>query len=96
MPGLKADVSSPMPLMTLIDRILPLVQTVSDSAVLHALTSLEDLTVLDTIRRKIPALHADIALRKGSPIQFIIDNTGIAFDKVDVALRSDSQQTRFE
>ncbi len=95
-PGLKADVSSPMPLMTLIDRILPLVQTVSDSAVLHALTSLEDLTVLDTIRRKIPALHADIALRKGSPIQFIIDNTGIAFDKVDVALRSDSQQTTFK
>lgn len=94
--GLKADVSSPMPLMTLIDRILPLVQTVSDSAVLHALTSLEDLTVLDTIRRKIPALHADIALRKGSPIQFIIDNTGIAFDKVDVALRSDSQQTTFK
>lgn len=96
MPGLKADVSSPMPLMTLIDRILPLVQTVSDSAVLHALTSLEDLTVLDTIRRKIPALYADIALRKGSPIQFIIDNTGIAFDKVDVALRSDSQQTTFK
>lgn len=95
-PGLKADVLSPMPLMTLIDRILPLVQTVSDSAVLHALTSLEDLTVLDTIRRKIPALHADIALRKGSPIQFIIDNTGIAFDKVDVALRSDSQQTTFK
>ena len=95
-PGLKADVSSPMPLMTLIDRILPLVQTVSDSAVLHALTSLEDLTVLDTIRRKIPALHADIALRKGSPIQFIIDNTDIAFDKVDVALRSDSQQTTFK
>ena len=95
-PGLKADVSSPMPLMTLIDRILPLVQTVSDSAVLLALTSLEDLTVLDTIRRKIPALHADIALRKGSPIQFIIDNTGIAFDKVDVALRSDSQQTSFK
>ncbi len=95
-PGLKADVLSPMPLMTLIDRILPLVQTVSDSAVLHALTSLEDLTVLDTIRRKIPALHADIALCKGSPIQFIIDNTGIAFDKVDVALRSDSQQTTFK
>ena len=95
-PGLKADVSSPMPLMTLIDRILPLVETVSDSAVIASLTTLKDLTVLDTIRRKIPALNADIALRKGSPIQSIIDNTGIAFDKVDVALRSDSQQTSFK
>ncbi len=96
MPGLKADISSPMPLMTLIDRISPLVQTVSDSAVIASLTTLSDLTVLDTIRRKIPALNADITLRKGSPIQSIIDKTGIAFDKVDVALRSDSQQTTFK
>ncbi len=93
MPGLKADIASPMPLMTLIDRIQPLVATVSDSAVIASLTSLKDLTVLDTIRRKIPAINTDITLRKGSPIQSIIDNTGIAFDKVAVALRSDSQQT---
>ena len=96
MPGLKADIASPMPLMTLIDRIQPLVQTVSDSAVIASITSLKDLTVLDTIRRKIPALKADITLRKGSPIQSFIDNTGIAFDKVEVALRSDAQQTTFK
>lgn len=96
MPGLKADIASPMPLMTLIDRIQPLVATVSDSVVIASLTSLKDLTVLDTIRRKIPAINADITLRKGSPIQSFIDNTGIAFDKVAVALRSDSQQTTFK
>ena len=96
MPGLKADISSPMPFMTLIDRISPLVQTVSDSTVIASLTTLSDLTVLDTIRRKIPALNADVTLRKGSPIQSIIGKTGIAFDKVDVALRSDSQQTTFK
>ena len=96
MPGLKADISSPMQLMTLIDRIQPLVQTVRDSAVIASITSLKDLTVLDTIRRKIPALKADITLRKGSPIQSFIDNTGIAFDKVAVVLRSDSQQTTFK
>ena len=92
-PGLEADIRSPMPLMTLIDRIQPLVQTVSDSVVVHALTSLEDLTVLDTIRRQIPALSADIALRKGSPIQAIIDSTGMDFDEVSLSLRSDSAQT---
>ena len=95
MPGLEADIFSPMPLMTLIDRIQPLLKTVSDSAVLHALTSLEDLTVLDTIRRQIPAIRADIALRKGSPIQAIIDSTGLDFNEVSVALRSDSDQTAF-
>ena len=84
-----------MPLMPLIDRIQPLVHTVSDSAVLHALTSLEDLTVLDTIRRQIPAICADISLRKGSPIQAIIDSTGLDFNEVSVALRSDSDQTAF-
>ena len=95
MPGLEADIASPMPLMTLIDRIQPLVKTVSDSAVLHALTSLEDLTVLDTIRRQIPAIRADIALRKGSPIQAIIDSTGLDFNEVSLSLRSDSNQTAF-
>ena len=96
MPGLKADISSPMQLMTLIDRILPLVETVSDSAIIASLTTLKDLTVLDTIRRKIPAIHADITLRKGSPIQSIIDKTGVDFHQLSVSLRSDSQQTTFK
>lgn len=96
MPGLKADIASPMPLMTLIDRILPLVETVSDSAIIASLTTLKDLTVLDTIRRKIPAIHADITLRKGSPIQSIIDKTGVDFHQLSVSLRSDSQQTTFK
>ena len=95
MPGVKADIRSPMPLMSLIDKIQPLVQTVTDSAVIHALTSLEDLTVLDTIRRKIPAIKADVTLRKGSPIQAIIDSAGLDFRKVAVSLRSDSLRTSF-
>ena len=92
-PGLDANIQSPMPLFPLIDRILPLVATVSDSTILHNLTSLEDLSVLDTIRRQIPALRADIALRRGSPIQAIIDSTGVDFQEVSLSLRSDSQQT---
>lgn len=93
MPGFNADIQSPMPLFALIDRIQPLVETAGDSTVLHALTSLEDLSVLDTIRRKIPPIKADVTLRKGSPIQALIDSTGLAFDKVALALRSDSSRT---
>ena len=96
MPGLNADIYSPMSLMTLIDRVQPLVKTLSDSAVINALTSLRDLSVLDTIRHKIPALNADIRLRKGSPIQSLIDSTGVDFSEVSLALRSDSSRTTID
>ena len=92
-PGLDADIQSPMPLFTLIDRIMPLVATVTDSTVIQSLSSLEDLTMLDTIRRQIPALSADISLRKGSPIQAIIDSTGVDFQEFSLSLRSDAEHT---
>ena len=91
--GLDLSADAPLPLFPLIDKILPLVKTVSDSAVLASLTSLEDLTVLDTIRRRIPPINADIALRKGSPIQFHLDSTGLEIEQIDLSLRSDSLRT---
>ena len=91
--GLDLAVDAPMPLFPLINHILPLVKTVSDSAVLASLTSLQDLTVLDTIRRRIPPINADIALRKGSPIQFHLDSTGLEIEQIDLSLRSDSLRT---
>ena len=91
--GLDLAVNAPMPLYPLINHILPLVKTVSDSAVLASLTSLQDLTVLDTIRRRIPPINADIALRKGSPIQFLLDSTGLEIEQIDLSLRSDSLRT---
>lgn len=93
MPGLQAEVRSPMPLFTLLDRLPPLVNAVSDSALLSALTSLQDLTVLDTIRARIPAIGVDIALRKGSPVQALIDSTGLDFNELALSLRSDSSET---
>ena len=91
--GLDLAMDAPMPLFPLINHILPLVKTVSDSAVLASLTSLQDLTVLDTIRRRIPPINADIALRKGSPIQFHLDSTGLEIEQIDLSLRSDSLRT---
>lgn len=93
MPGLKADIQSPMPLMALIEQIRPLVKTVGDSAVIGGLTTLSDLTMVDTIREQIPPLKADITLRKGSPIQRYIDRAGLDFDKVALSLCSDSLST---
>ena len=93
MPGLNADIYSPMPLFTLIDKIMPLVATVTDSTVIGPLTSLQGLTMLDTIRRQIPAMNANIALRRGSPIQAIIDSTGLDIDKVSLVLNSDAERT---
>ena len=97
-PGLRADISSPLPLFPLINRILPLVQTVSDSAVVNALTSFQDLTVLDTIRRQIPPLRADIALsvdERPSVVNTILHSFAPSSVKGDVSLslRSDSVQT---
>lgn len=92
-PKLHAEISSPMPLFGLIDRIPPLLSYVSDSAVIHSLTSLTDLAVLDTIRRAIPALRADIALYKGSPIQAILDSTGVDIEQVAVQIQSDAELT---
>ena len=91
--GLNLAADAPLPLFPLIDSILPLVKTVSDSAVLASLTSLQDLTVLDTIRRRIPPINADIALRKGSPVQSHLDSTGLEIEQIDLALRSDSLRT---
>ena len=94
--GLNADIYSPIPLFPLIDSIQQLVRTVSDTTLIHGLTSLQQLTALDTIRRRIPALNADIALRKGSPIQPIIDSIGLDLDSLLLALNSDSLQTTLD
>ena len=91
--NLSVSASAPMQVMPFIDELQPLLKVVSDSAVLQAITSLSDLTLLDTIRQRIPALQADIALHKGSPLQPFIDSTGIDLQSVALALRSDTDRT---
>ena len=91
--GLNVTARSPMHVMKLVDEIQPLLNAVSDSAVITPLTSLQDLTMLDTIRRLIPDIDAAITLRKGSPIQPFIDSTGLDIREVSLMLNSDSLQT---
>ncbi len=91
--GLTAALSSPMHMMALLDRLPPLLRAVQDSAVLASITSLSNLTMLDTIRRLIPANKTRIALRQGSPVQHLIDSTGVALEHVNVTLSSSPAQT---
>ncbi len=92
-PGFKTTFNTPMPLFTFIDSILPLVHTVSDTAIINALTSLRDLTVLDTIRKRIPELDLAAELRRGSPAQQLIEQMGLDIKQIDLSLTSNKQQT---
>ena len=92
-PHLRLTAQSPMHVLKLVEQVQPLVQTVSDTAFLNAVTSLSDLTMLDTLRRRIPALKADIALQKGSPLQSFIDSTGIDLHNASLSFSSDSSDT---
>lgn len=93
MPALHADIHSPMPLFGLIDDLQPLLTALGDSTVMNGVTSLQDLTMIDTLRRLVPPLKADISLRRGSPIQSFIDSTGIDLEQAALSLRSDSLRT---
>ena len=91
--GLTADMKSPMHVMQLKDRIKPLLHAVGDSAVIAPITSLTDLTMLDTLRRLIPALTADVVLLPGSPVQHIIERMGLDINRIGLSLQSDTLQT---
>ena len=91
--GLDLTAGSPMHVMTLINRLQPLLKAVSDSTVIQPITSLSDLSMLDTLRPLIPPLRADIRLRQGSPAQPFIDDTGLDIDQLNLTLNSDSLRT---
>ena len=93
-PGLSTGIQSPMHVLKLVNAIPPLLQAARDSATLASIVSLQDLTQIDTLRRLIPALSADITLQKGSPLQAFIDSAGVDINDAALALRSDSAQTR--
>lgn len=91
--GLTIDAQSPMHVLRLLDEVQPLLDFVSDSTTIHSITSLQDLALLDTLKRLIPDLGADILLEKGSPVQSIIDRTGLDIQSVALSLKSDAIQS---
>jgi hypothetical protein len=91
--GLVVDVQSPMQVLQLVDTIQPLLGIVTDTTVVQSIVELKDLTQLDTLRRLIPDLHAEIQLTAGSPVQEIIERTGLDINELTVLLTSDSLQS---
>ena len=93
--GLTVEAQSPMHALRLVDAVQPLLGFVSDSTVIRSITLLQDLTVLDTLKRLLPDLEADIQLAKGSPVQSILDSilnqTGLDVQRVALLLKSDAQ-----
>ena len=91
--GLTIDAESPMHVLRLVDDIQPLLGLVSDSTFVQSIVTLQDLTVLDTLKQLIPDLRADVLLTKGSPIQSIIERSGLDIEEVALSLKSDSLQS---
>ncbi len=79
-PHLKADLTSPMPVMQLVDEISAFSNQLSDS--------LNILALLDSL----PSLALQIHLTPGHPLQRYVDSTRAELNKLDVALSSDSLQ----
>ena len=78
--GLKADLTSPMPVMELVDEISAFSNQLSDS--------LNILALVDSL----PPLALQINLTPGHPLQRYVDSTRAELNKLDVAFYSDSLQ----
>ncbi len=91
--GISINVTSPMHVMALVDKVQPLINAASDSAVIQSIVTLSDITVLDSLRRLIPDIAAAISVQKGSLVQPFIERMGLDMDSVNVTLASDSAET---
>ncbi len=91
--GLNLSASSPMHVMALPDAIKPLLSAVKDTTIIRPLTTLTDLSMLDTLRRLIPDFKADAELTHGSPVQHIIERKGLDIDRIKLHLASDARRT---
>lgn len=88
--GLDAKVQSPMHLLQLVDDIQPLMKLVADTTFVTSVTSLRDLSMLDTLRQAIPGLRVEARLTRGSPVQTLIEQRGLDINEMSVTMKSDS------
>ncbi len=91
--GLAVKAESPMHVLRLVEKVQPLLHFAADSTTLKSLTSLRDLTLLDTLKHLLPELRADIRLTKGSPVQPLIERMGLDIRAVALSFRSDARRS---
>ncbi len=92
--GLSIALRSPMHALQLVNRIQPLIHTIGDPAVINPIVSLANLSMIDTLRQAIPPIETQIILTHGSPVQRIIERTGLDIQRLAVSLNSGEQQTQ--
>ena len=91
--GFELNFSSPMHAMKLPEALQPLLKAVGDSTIIGPLTSLTDLSMLDTLRPLIPEFQAVAELTPGSPVQHIIERKGVDIERVKLLLQSNERRT---
>lgn len=85
---LTVDMTTPMHVLKFIDDCSSVMSHIPDYKKLLA-----DMTSLDTLKRLIPDVKADIALRHGSPAQHMIEQMGLDINEINLSLTSNHQQT---
>ena len=90
--GLDVALATPMHVMRLVDQIQHLT---AFNAQLPSPLNFQPATFhfIDSLRRHIPDLNAGIALKRGSPIQHIIEDMGLDINHIDLTLNSTALQT---
>ena len=91
--GLRLDLSSPMHVLQLTSQVKNMLKAVGDTAIRNPITTLADLTLLDTLRRLVPDIETNIVLSSGSPLQPFIERKGLDIREVALSLASDSERT---
>lgn len=81
--GLDIDATSPMHVMTLLDKTQPLLKAVNDSAAIFDLID------------KIPFMTVQLQITPGHPLQHYVDSTRAELNQLNLALHSDAQQKKF-
>ena len=91
--GLNVDIKSPMHVLKLVNDIQPFIKAVGDSTLINSIVTLQDLTIIDTLRHHLPDFAANIKLTKGSPAQHIIQRIGLDINQIALSVSSDSVET---
>ena len=91
--GLNIAAHMPMHVMKLVKRIQPLVKAVGDSAIIQPLLTLTDLTMLDSIRHRLPEIDATVEMTHDNPVRPFLDSANIDLQRALLTLDSDSGRT---
>ena len=89
--GLAVDVESPMHVLRVVEKVQRL--SSFGSRLPAPADMLSHLALLDTLRRLVPEMKAEVSVAHGSPVQPLIEDAGLDIDKLHLLLASDPRKT---